>query len=184
MRLTVGTEANVTRTIAVLRAVPDATLTLMVPAGHYRDALLLRMAALGVVAERVLFEAYRPRLDYLKTYRRIDLCLDTLPYNGHTTSLDSFWMGVPVVTCIGQTCVGRAGLSQLRNLGLEALAAPTAEDFVRVAVALAGDVPRLSQLRAQLRSRMQASPLMDGAAFARAMEAALLQARSGNLPVR
>jgi len=41
------------------------------------------------------------------------LGLDTFPYNGHTTSLDSFWMGVPVVTRVGRTSVGRGGLTQL-----------------------------------------------------------------------
>ena len=51
------------------------------------------------------------------------MTLDTLPYNGHTTSLDSLWMGVPVVTCVGRTVVGRAGYSQLSNLGLSDLVA-------------------------------------------------------------
>ena len=55
----------------------------------------------------------------METYHQIDIGLDTFPYNGHTTSLDSFWMGVPVVTLVGQTVVGRAGLSQLTNLGLD-----------------------------------------------------------------
>ena len=65
----------------------------------------------------------RPRRAYLETYQRIDLCLDTLPYNGHTTSLDAYWMGVPVVTRVGRTVAGRAGWSQLNNLELTELAA-------------------------------------------------------------
>ena len=57
--------------------------------------------------------------------------LDTVPYNGHTTSLDSFWMGVPVVTLVGPTVVGRAGLCQLMNLGLPELIASSPEQYVR-----------------------------------------------------
>ena len=67
-------------------------------------------------------------------------------------------MGVPVITLVGQTAVGRAGLCQLTNLGLPELIGDTPEDFVRIAVDLAGDLPRLGDLRATLRGRMEASP--------------------------
>jgi predicted O-linked N-acetylglucosamine transferase (SPINDLY family) len=115
------------------------------------------------------------RRKYLEVYDRIDVGLDSFPYNGHTTSLDSFWMGVPVVTCVGQTSVGRAGWSQLSNLGLTELAGRTPEQFVQIAVDLAGDLPRLSELRGGLRQRMEQSPLMDAAKFARNVEAAYRQ---------
>ena len=110
-----------------------------------------------------------------RLYNRIDLGLDPLPYNGHTTSLDAFWMGVPTITLIGKTVVGRAGWSQLCNLGLQELAARTPEEYVEIAVQLAGDLPRLQELRATLRARMRASPLMDGKRFARHMEQAYRQ---------
>jgi predicted O-linked N-acetylglucosamine transferase (SPINDLY family) len=105
-------------------------------------------------------------------YRRIDIGLDTVPYNGHTTSLDAFWVGVPVVTLTGPTVVGRAGSSQLRNLGLPELIASSPEQYVEVAAELARDLPRLGHLRATLRRRMQSSPLMDAPQFARNIEAA------------
>ena len=98
--------------------------------------------------------------------------LDTLPYNGHTTSLDSFWMGVPVVTLVGKTVVGRAGLSQLSNLGLTELVAQTPEQFVQIACDLARDLERLKTLRSELRQRMLDSPLRDVARFAKNVEAA------------
>jgi len=123
-----------------------------------------------VAAERIEFVEYLPRAQYLRTYHRIDLCLDTLPYNGHTTSLDAYWMGVPVVTQVGHTVVGRAGWSQLNNLGLPELAAFDGQAFIDISVALAADLPRLSQLRHSLRSRLEASPLMDGKRFASAIE--------------
>ena len=98
-------------------------------------------------------------------FQRIDLSLDTVPYNGHTTSLDSLWMGVPVVTLVGETVVGRAGMSQSTNLGLTELITRTPGDYVATAVRLAGDLDCLISLRRTLRSRMVASPLMDADTF-------------------
>ena len=121
------------------------------------------------------FVAHQPRPQYLTYYHGIDIGLDTVPYNGHTTSLDSFWMGVPVVTLVGQTVVGRAGFGQLMNLGLPELIAASPEQYVRIAAELAGDLPRLADLRATLRQRLRASPLMDAPRFARNVEAAYRQ---------
>ena len=156
----------------VMRAVERSRILILAPEGGHRQDTLALLAREGIQPERVDFIAMQPRRDYLKLYKNIDVGLDTLPYNGHTTSLDSFWMGVPVVTLVGQTVVGRAGLSQLSNLGLPELIAETPEQFVSIAAGLAGDLPRLSQLRATLRERMLGSPLMDAPRFARNIEAA------------
>jgi protein O-GlcNAc transferase len=156
----------------VMHALPEARLLLMASPGPQRQHLLERLAAQDIAADRVNFVPYRPRADYLRSYHEIDLGLDTFPYNGHTTSLDSFWMGVPVITRIGETCVGRGGLSQLFHLNLLELAAPTNEAFISAAVALANDLPRLAALRQQLRARLEQSPLMDAKRFARSIEAA------------
>ena len=102
----------------------------------------------------------------LSSTSAIDLCLDPFPCNGHTTSLDAFWMGVPTITMVGETVVGRAGLSQLSNLGLTELAAKTPDQYVALAVHLANDLPRLEELRSTLRERMSRSPLMDAGRFA------------------
>ena len=131
-----------------------------------------RFSSHGVDPARIEFVNPRPRGEYLQYYHRIDIGLDTVPYNGHTTSLDSYWMGVPVVTRVGQTVVGRAGLSQLSNLGLTELAAANDAKFVEIAARLAGDISRLSALRAGLRERMRRSPLMDAPRFAKSIESA------------
>ncbi len=159
----------------VMHALPSAKLLLMTPPGSYRPRLLDRLAGQKIAAERVEFLSYRPRADYLGSYNQIDLGLDTFPYNGHTTSLDSFWMGVPVVTRVGNTCVGRGGLSQLFQLDLLELAAYTDKAFTDIVVDLANDQPRLKELRKQLRSRLERSPLMDGKRFASNMESAYHQ---------
>jgi predicted O-linked N-acetylglucosamine transferase (SPINDLY family) len=81
-------------------------------------------------------------------------------------------MGVAVVTLAGPMAVGRAGLSQLTNLGMPELVARSSDEFVRIAVELAGDLPRVAGLRGTLRERMRASPLMDAPRFVRGIEAA------------
>ena len=156
----------------VLHGVTSSRLLLLAPEGDHRQHTLDMLGQEGVARERIEFVAHQPRRKYLELYHRIDLGLDTLPYNGHSTSLDSFWMGVPVVTLVGQTIVGRAGLSQSMNLKLPELIAHTPENYVQVATDLATDLPRLSELRSTLRARMEQSPLMDASRFARDIESA------------
>ncbi|MGA3067200.1 MAG: hypothetical protein ABSF29_10170, partial [Tepidisphaeraceae bacterium] len=152
---------------SVLSAVPNSRLLLLSPQGSHRQAV---QEKLNIPSHRLDFVEYQPRDAYLRQYHRIDIGLDTLPYNGHTTSLDSYWMGVPVVTRIGETVVGRAGWSQLNNLNLTELAAETDDRFIQIAKDLAADLPRLTDLRATLRPRMEKSPLMDPQRFAKNME--------------
>jgi predicted O-linked N-acetylglucosamine transferase (SPINDLY family) len=153
----------------VLNAVPDSKLLLLCPQGSPRQRA---MNSLGVAPGRVEFLDRIPRARYLQYYHRIDVGLDTYPYNGHTTSLDGLWMGVPTVTMCGETAVSRAGFSQLSNLGLSELAASDEEQFVDIAARLGKDVARLRELRSSLRERMMRSPLMDAQRFARDMEQA------------
>jgi predicted O-linked N-acetylglucosamine transferase (SPINDLY family) len=153
----------------VLRAVPNSKLLLQAPHGEHRQHVSSMMA---LEEGRVQFVGRLKRTAYLETYDLIDVCLDTFPYNGHTTSLDSFWMGVPVVTLCGEPGVSRAGFSQASNLGLTELVAKTPDEFVRVAVELAEDFDRLAKIRTTLRERMCASPLMDAAGFAKGIESA------------
>ena len=164
------TERTLALWSGVMRAIPDARLKLLSPPGRHRERLLARLAAQGIDAKRLCFAEFRPREEYLRSYHDVDFGLDTLPYNGHTTSLDALWMGVPVVTRLGETCVGRAGLSQLYHLDLLDLVADSDAAFVANAAALAGDVERLQRLRRSLRHTMQRSPLMDAARFAQHLE--------------
>ncbi len=158
----------------VLHAVDDSTIVVYVPpAGQERVAA--QLVAHGIERRRVAFVDRRTRDAYLAGYHDIDVSLDTFPYNGHTTSLDAWWMGVPVVTLVGETIVGRAGLCQAHHLGVPELVARDADQYVAIAVGLCTDLPRLAALRAQLRAKMAASPLMDAPRFARNIEAAYRQ---------
>ena len=156
----------------VLRDVPTSRLVLLATPGSHREATIDFLRNAGVERKRVSFVDRTVRKAYFGYYHTIDISLDTIPYNGHTTSLDSLWMGVPVVTLVGETVVGRAGWSQLSNLGLTELAANNADEFGQIAVALATDRPRLQELRRTLRSRMTNSPLTDASGFTRGIEAA------------
>ncbi len=149
----------------VLHRVTNARLMLLAPSADHRRRILAGFTSEQIDPSRIEFVPYQPRPAYLQLYNRIDIGLDSFPYNGHTTSLDSYWMGVPVVTRVGERAVSRGGLSQLSNLGLTELAASTDAEFVSIATRLANDLPRLSLLRSTLRDRMLRSPLMDAARF-------------------
>jgi predicted O-linked N-acetylglucosamine transferase (SPINDLY family) len=102
----------------------------------------------------------------------IDLMLDTFPYNGHTTSCQSIWMGVPMVTRSGDSFRSRVGETIMRNLDLMDFVAADWQQYEHIAISLASDLSRLRSVRPTLRQRMIASPLCDAAAFTRNLEVA------------
>jgi predicted O-linked N-acetylglucosamine transferase (SPINDLY family) len=153
----------------ILAAVPDSRLVLRPPKGKITARVREK---LGADPARVIGLPYESRLKYFKLYQGIDLALDPFPYTGHTTTLDSLWMGVPVITLPGPTIVSRGSLSILTHLGLMELAAGTKAGYVALAVALARDMGRLRSLRAGLRERLQRSVLMDANRFVQQAESA------------
>jgi predicted O-linked N-acetylglucosamine transferase (SPINDLY family) len=156
----------------VLAAVPRSRLLLLAPQGKVRDHVCSIFEGGGVEPDRIDFVDRCGRPEYLQRYCDIDIGLDVFPYNGHTTSLDALWMGVPVVTLMADTVVGRAGASQAMRVGLPELVAKTPDQYVRIASALASDLERLAELRCTLRERMRRSVFMNGAGFARELESA------------
>jgi predicted O-linked N-acetylglucosamine transferase (SPINDLY family) len=159
----------------LLRSVPNAQLLLHTREGSHRQRVLERLGGEGIEPQRVRFAGYLPMEQYFELYQRIDIALDSFPCGGGTTTCDALWMGVPVVSLVGRTAVGRGGLSILSNVGMPELAARSEEEYVRIARELANDIPRLTNLRATLRQRMEQSPLMDTPRFARNIEAAYRQ---------
>ena len=159
----------------ILGRMGDARILILSPPGEHRETIRASFASQGISRERVDFIPKQSRADYLAVHHRIDVLLDTFPYNGHTTTLDGLWMGVPVVSLAGDSPVARGGLSILTNAGLPELVARDAAEYVRIAVELARDLGRLAALRSMLRPRLQASLLMDAPRFARQVEAAYLE---------
>jgi protein O-GlcNAc transferase len=158
-----------------LAVVPSSRMIILAPPGSPRQRVLAKFRSTGVDPDRIEFVDRLPRQKYLRVFNRIDIALDTYPCSGHTTSLDSLWMGVPVVSLISPTVMGRPTYSQLSHLDLQHLATDDPKNFPKIAADLAADFPRLAELRASLRLRMRESPLMDGPRFARAMESIFRQ---------
>lgn len=135
-----------------------------------------QFARRGIPVDRVeMLSQDQSLLDHLRRYNDVDISLDTFPYHGTTTTCESLWMGVPAITLAGHNHASRPGPSLLHTVGLADLVAESPAEYVEKAVQLAGDVPRLAEIRAGLRGRMLESPLMDGQSFARDMEAAYRQ---------
>jgi protein O-GlcNAc transferase len=159
----------------LLHLVPNGRLLLKARAfseEKVRLRLWRKLEARGIPQERVeLVPPIDVIADHLAAYARIDIALDTFPYNGTTTTCEALWMGVPVVTFAGRSHASRVGASILARVGLDQLVAPTLEESLRIAATLAGDPALLSGLRMTMRDRMLASPLMDGARLARQVEA-------------
>ncbi|MGA3068558.1 MAG: tetratricopeptide repeat protein [Tepidisphaeraceae bacterium] len=159
----------------LMSALPTSRLILRSPSGSTSQRVLEILGQCGINADRVELIARVPWDEYVGLYHRMDITLDPFPYCGHTVSLDSLWMGVPVVTLSGEKAVGRGGRSLLSNLGLAELIAFTPGQYVKIALDLAGDLDRMESLRQGMRARMQASPLMDAPGLARDLESAYRQ---------
>jgi protein O-GlcNAc transferase len=120
----------------------------------------------GVAAERIELLSMKTSFEeHLDAYNRIDIALDTFPYNGTTTTCEALWMGVPVVTFAGNVHASRVGKSLLTTIGLPELVSGTFEEYVSIAVNLAHDLKRLQALRESLRDKMSHSPLTDAKKF-------------------
>jgi len=120
----------------------------------------------GVAPERIECVPYANDPPYGQQFEGVDIALDNYPYNGVTTTCETLYFGVPVVSLYGRNGVSRSGLSLLGALGLSELAASTPEQYVETAVALASDLSRLERLRASLRARFEQSSLRDEKRFA------------------
>lgn len=138
-----------------------------------RKRILDEFMRFGIESSRLeLFGLVDSTAAHLDLYNRIDVGLDTFPYNGTTTTCEALWMGVPVVTLAGNRHAGRVGVSILSHLGLNELIADAPDEYIRIASELANDRKRLTILRADLRDRMAASPICDAELFTRNLEAA------------
>jgi predicted O-linked N-acetylglucosamine transferase (SPINDLY family) len=157
----------------ILSTLPGARLMVLAyRGGVFENRVRDCMTAAGVDPARVDIIDRCPPAEYLRLHHRIDIALDSFPFNGHTTVCNALWMGVPPVVRQGTSYASRFGGTALVNLGLEELIARTGDEYVEIVARLAGDLPRLAELRRGLRARVAESPLMDSAGFARYVEKA------------
>ena len=163
----------------VLAAVPGSKLLLKGRGfgdESVRRRYFERFTAAGLPVERVEFlERTANTAEHLALYGRVDISLDTFPYHGTTTTCEALWMGVPVVTLMGDRHVARVSGSLLTAIGRAEWVAQTPDDYVRIATELAADRAKLATIRAGLRDEVRNSPLGDHAGQSARFAAALRQ---------
>ena len=120
----------------------------------------------GVLDSVTFYQRIDNLEDHLNLYKKIDVALDTFPYNGVTTSFEAIWMGVPVLTMAGYNFNSRCGESINKNLNMEQLIAKDEEEYVAKAVSLTGDMEKFLNLRKSLFLNAIKSPLFDKKKFA------------------
>jgi predicted O-linked N-acetylglucosamine transferase (SPINDLY family) len=136
---------------------------------YTQNLLIEKFVAHGVNREQLAIGFSSPVWDVL---RGLDISLDCFPHNSGTTLFETLYMGIPYITLADRPSVGRLGSSILTGLGNPEWIANTEAEYIEKAVSLASDLPKLAELRAGLRQKMQLSPLMDEPAFTRKMEKA------------
>jgi protein O-GlcNAc transferase len=167
-------DATLAAWATIIEGVPNSRLLLEIrgiESPEFRLAVEERLQRLGLPLDRTTLEP-RKKSNQFVLYNRIDIALDPFPCVGGTTSMDSIWMGVPLITLAGDQFLSRIGVTILKNAGLAELIANNTDQYIAIAAGLALDLPRLKGLRRGLRDRVSKSPLMDQASFTRDMEAA------------
>ncbi|MBR0288274.1 MAG: glycosyltransferase, partial [Selenomonadaceae bacterium] len=157
----------------ILSAVPNSRLYLKNLTFDTEDGLELskkRIQAAGIDLERVDFDIFEKT--YIKKYEQVDIALDTFPYPGGGTTCDALYMGVPVITLVGERHNSRFGYSLLMNIGLEELCAFSEEEYIQKAVDLANDFDRLCEYHLTIRRKMEESPVMNDTIYMGELEAA------------
>jgi len=154
----------------LLDEIEDSVLWLAPANASARENLRREARARGIAPDRLVFAPRVALPEHLARHAHADLFLDTAPYNAGTTANDALFMGVPLVTCAGDTLAGRVAGSQLRAIGLSELVTSRLADYESLALALARERPRLAALRARLRERRASAALFDMTRFARKLD--------------
>ena len=159
----------------ILAAVPSSVLWLTANTSASTQSIMLIAQEVGVESGRIIFAPRVGREEYFERYAHANLFLDTYPYNGGTTTSDSLWSGVPVVSLVGASPASRMGLSLLSAVGLPDLAVHTEPDYEALAIQLATDPGAYELRRERLLSQLSLSPLFDTKVFATHLEAVFVE---------
>ena len=158
----------------ILKQVEGSVLWLLEGNATTTSNLRKEAAARGVDPERLIFAKRLPLAEHMARHRLADLFVDTLPYNAHTTASDALWVGVPVVTCVGDTFPSRVAASLLNAIGLPELTTMTLEAYEALAVALATQPEKLAAVHHKLAANRLATPLFDTRVSTQHLEAAYI----------
>lgn len=167
----------------ILVQTPDSVLWLLRGPGHAAERLREQASLAGIDAERLVFMPKLPHADYLARYAHVDLFLDTLPYNAHTTASDALWAGCPVLTCLGETFASRVAASLVMHADMHELVTEDEASFVALAVNMGSNRDLLQLLRQHLEQQKTRGKLFDMAGYAsdfhRALHAMVARRRIG-----
>lgn len=155
----------------LLKATPNSVLWLLDCNRWARQNLIAQAALQGIASERLIFAPRVSIAEHLARHMHADLFLDTLPYNAHTTCSDALWMGVPVLTCAGDTFAARVAGSLINTAGLIELVTYTLQDYENKALWLATQPERLVEIKQKLIAERLTSGLFDTDKFATGLEA-------------
>lgn len=156
----------------ILKQAKDSVLWLLEADTATTINLRKEAAARGLDPQRLIFAKQLPAPDHLARHRLADLILDTLPYNAHTTASDALWMGIPLLTWMGNTFAGRVAASLLKAVDLPELIAHSRTQYVMLAIELAQDQARLTTIRERLERNRLMQPLFDTRLFTFHIESA------------
>jgi predicted O-linked N-acetylglucosamine transferase (SPINDLY family) len=154
----------------ILKSVENSILWLIEGNELFKKNLLREAGKLGVSQNKILFAPQTSRQKYLERYQIADLFLDTLPYNAHTTTSDSLWMGLPVLTCAGDTFASRVAGSLLQAANLEELITYSLEEYQNKALSFAQKPNELKRIKSKLSIHNKKLTLFDTAHFAKDLE--------------
>lgn len=157
--------------VRILKTVPNSVLWLLDCNLWAKQNLNREAASLGIAAERLIFAPRVTIADHLARHAHADLFLDTLPYNAHTTCSDALWMGVPVLTCAGDTFAARVASSLLSAAGLPELVTDSLQDYENKARYLADNPAVVATMKQKLLTEKMTSVLFDTKHFAQSLEA-------------
>ncbi|HDS16522.1 MAG TPA: tetratricopeptide repeat protein [Proteobacteria bacterium] len=167
----------------ILKAVAGSVLWLKYGNDQMVANLKREAAERGVDPDRLIFAGKLPdKADHLARLQLADLALDTRIYNGHTTSLDTLWAGVPLVAVKGRHFPSRVSTSNLYALDLSELVCDNLEDYRRLAIRLAQNPVELAALRQKLEARRLTTPLFDTEATVRNLERIFQKLRQATSP--
>ena len=162
---------------AAMHAVPNSTLYLKRQQLIHKSAqahIINELAQRGISKERLILKTSKAKIEqHLNEYNHIDIALDSVPYNGTTTTLEALWMGVPVISLIGTTHASRVSASILNRVGLSELACKNIRTFAEQAKELSSNLKRRQKLGENLRDTMSKSSLMNEAQFTEEFTSAL-----------
>jgi len=158
----------------ILKTVPNSKLALKSSQSLpslLKEHIIAQFQTHEISIDRLIILNYDTQQnEHLEKYNKIDICLDTYPYNGTTTTFEALWMGVPVITLSGNAHLSRVGNSILQNMELSELIANSPEEYLNIAVALSKNKDKIQNYRHSLRDKLMSSDLTNEMSFSKKID--------------